>query len=254
MVPEAQIEKTHIVLIPSYNPGPIVYETVASARRCWPHVWVVVDGSTDGTGEGLAERARTDAGLKVIQLSANVGKGAAILCGLEAAATVGVTHVLTMDADGQHPADLIATFMDASAANPGHMILGKPRFDSSAPLLRVRGRRISNALADLETLWIGIGDSLFGFRVYPVAPLLAIMRQQRWMRGFDFDPEAVVRLAWRGVRPLNITAPVRYLSAEQGGTSHFNYWRDNLVLSWMHARLLIGCLLRLPWLIRRRLS
>jgi hypothetical protein len=133
------------------------------------------------------------------------------------------------------------------------MVLGRPVFDASAPSLRVRGRRISNAWADLETLWTGIGDSLFGFRVYPIAPLIAVMRRQPWMRRFDFDAEAVVRLCWRGVTPINVAAPVRYFLVGEGGVSHFNYWRDNALLTWMHTRLFFGFLLRLPLLIARRL-
>lgn len=241
-----------IVLIPSYNTGPIVFETVAAARRHWTPVWVVVDGSTDGTAEQLEELARDDAGLRVLRLPRNSGKGAAVLHGLEYAAAEGIDHVLTMDADGQHPADLIPAFMEISKAHPDCMILGKPIFDASAPLLRVRGRRVSNWWANLETLWIGIGDSLFGFRVYPVVPLLDIMRRRRWMRRFDFDPEAVVRLAWRGVRPINRDAPVRYLTEAQGGSSHFRYWRDNILLTWMHTRLFLGFLPRLPWLLWMR--
>jgi hypothetical protein len=80
------------------------------------------------------------------------------------------------------------------------------------------------------------------------------MHAQRWMRRFDFDPEAVVRLCWRGVRPINLPAPVTYLGADQGGVSHFNYLRDNALLTWMHTRLLLGFLLRLPILLRRRLG
>ncbi|HUP07915.1 MAG TPA: glycosyltransferase family 2 protein, partial [Caldimonas sp.] len=133
-------------------------------------------------------------------------------------------------------------------------VLGRPVFDASAPLLRVRGRRISNAWTDLETLRAGIDDSLYGFRVYPITPLVAIMRRHRWMRRFDFDTEAAVRLAWRGVPPVNLAAPVKYLSAEEGGVSHFRYGRDNALLTWMHARLMIGFLLRLPLLVARRLA
>jgi len=156
-----------------------------------------------------------------------------------------------MDADGQHPASSIAEFMAASQREPGAMVLGVPRFDERAPVLRVRGRRISNWWADLETLWAGIGDSLFGFRVYPVAPLLEVMRGQRWMRRFDFDPEAAVRLCWRGVTPRNLAAPVRYLRPEEGGVSHFHYGRDNALLTWMHFRLVLGSLARLPLLALR---
>ncbi len=243
---------THLVLIPSYNPGEKVYETVRAARQYWTPVWVVVDGSNDGSAEGLLAMAAEDSGLRVIVLPLNQGKGAAVLHGLDEAAATGFTHVLTMDSDGQHPADRIPAFMAESVRNPQAMILGMPQFDASAPNLRVQGRRVCNAWANLETLWAGIGDSLFGFRVYPIEPLRQVMRHQPWMRHFDFDPEAVVRLCWHGVRPINLPAAVRYYRVEEGGVSHFRYLRDNLLLSWMHTRLFIGFVLRLPVLVIRR--
>lgn len=243
---------THLVLIPSYNPGPKVRETVAAARAQWTPVWVIVDGSTDESVDTLRSMAAADRGLRVEVLPRNVGKGAAVLHGLDLAAAQGFTHVLTMDSDGQHPAHLIPAFMDASAAQPDAMVLGVPVFAADAPRLRVNGRKISNAWADLETLWMGIGDSLFGFRVYPIEPLRDVMRGQRWMRRFDFDPEAVVRMCWRGVRPVNMPAAVRYFRPEEGGVSHFNYLRDNVLLTWMHTRLFFGFLLRLPLLLARR--
>jgi glycosyltransferase involved in cell wall biosynthesis len=245
---------THLVLIPSYNPGPKVYDTVRAARRFWNPVWVVIDGSTDESVAGLKAMAREDANLRVIHLPQNVGKGAAVLHGLDIAAAAGYSYVLTMDSDGQHPADLIPVFMAESIKQPGAMILGMPIFDASAPSIRIKGRKISNWWANLETLWAGIGDSLFGFRVYPIAPLRIIMRRHPWMRRFDFDPEAVVRLSWRGVKAVNIPAPVRYFGAEEGGVSHFNYLRDNVLLTWMHTRLFLGFALRLPLLIKQRLA
>src|SRR6185437_14771811 len=142
------------------------------------------------------------------------GKGAAVLEGMLGARARGFTHVLVMDSDGQHPADLIPGFMAASVAAPESMVLGEPVFDASAPLLRVRGRRIYNWCANLETLWAGIHDSLFGFRVYPIAPLVREMQARRWMRRFGFDVEAAVRLSWRGVPAINLPAAVRYFRPE----------------------------------------
>ena len=246
------VSRTHLVLIPSYNTGERLFSTVSSARAQWNPVWVVVDGSTDGTGERLQQMAESDPGLRVWLLPANQGKGAAVLHGLHAAQEAGYTHALTMDSDGQHPANLIPAFMQASIARPETMVLGRPIFDASAPLLRVRGRKLSNGWTQLETLFAGIGDSLYGFRVYPVGGLIAVMTGQPWMRRFDFDTEAVVRLAWRGVKPVNIDAPVKYLTAAEGGVSHFRYVRDNVLLSWMHTRLMFETVLRLPGLLWRR--
>jgi glycosyltransferase involved in cell wall biosynthesis len=245
---------THLVIIPSYNTGATVYQTVRDARAHWAPVWVVVDGSTDGTAEGLRAMAADDPELTVRVLAANAGKGAAVLHGLRAAAEAGYTHVLTMDSDGQHPAVLIDAFMRESQRQPDAMVLGRPVFDASAPLLRVRGRRVSNWWTNLETLGAGIDDSLYGFRVYPIADLIAVMRGQVWMRRFDFDTEAVVRLAWRGVTPVNLPAPVKYLTADEGGVSHFRYGRDNVLLTWMHLRLMLEFVLRLPLLLWRRLA
>ena len=244
----------HLILIPSYNTGPKLLETVRDARRYWQPVWIVIDGSTDGSTEAVQSLAAADPGLKVWVLSHNQGKGAAILHGLREAATAGYTHVLTMDADGQHPAARIPHFMAMSGAHPHAVICGLPVFDASAPAVRVHGRKLSNGLANLQTLWRGIGDALCGFRVYPVGPLRDIMERSRWMRHFDFDPEAAVRLCWRGLRPINLAAPVKYFSAEEGGVSHFNYLRDNALLTWMNLRLLLEFLLRLPLLLVRRIS
>src|SRR5208282_3383126 len=101
------LSTTHVVLIPSYNPGPLVFRTLAAARTCWAPVWVVVDGSNDGTAEQLAELATTDPTLRVLRLPRNQGKGAAVLYGIRSAALAGFTHALTLDSDGQHPAAMI---------------------------------------------------------------------------------------------------------------------------------------------------
>jgi glycosyltransferase involved in cell wall biosynthesis len=199
----------------------------------------------------MAER---DPGLKVLVRPENGGKGAAVLDGIEEARRQGFTHALVMDSDGQHPASRIAAFMAASASRPEAMILGEPVFDASAPAIRVKGRRISNWWTNVETLWAGIRDSLCGFRVYPIAPLAREMRASFGMRRFDFDVEAAVRLAWRGVPAVNLRAPIRYFSTAEGGVSHFNYLRDNILLTSMHARLFAGFLARLPLLLTRRLG
>ena len=243
--------KTHLVLIPSYNSGTKLLETVTDAlRHSWP-VWVVIDGSTDGSGEVLRALRDEACGLRVIWRKRNGGKGAAVLDGLRAASLEGYTHVLVMDGDGQHPASAIPEFMGLSCLHPMAMILGVPVFDSSAPWLRIVGRQLSNVFAKLETLG-AVGDSLFGFRIYPIAALLETLEASRHMRRFDFDAEAAVRLSWRGVPAINHKARVRYFRVAEGGISHYRYGRDNALLVAMHARLVLGFLTRLPRLAIRR--
>jgi glycosyltransferase involved in cell wall biosynthesis len=234
---------THLVLIPSFDTGPRLASTVAEALRHWSPVWVVVDGSTDGSAEPVRVLAAGDARVRVIDLPENRGKGAAIATGLALALAHGFTHVLTMDADGQHPGDLIPGFMAASQASPAALVLGRPIFGAEAPTARCQGRKLSVALAWVEILGRGIDDPLFGFRVYPGEALARALASTRWARRFDFDHEVAVRMFWDGTPTLNLPAPCRYLAKSDGGVSHFRYGRDNLVLIWLQTRLLLELVL-----------
>lgn len=241
-----------LILIPSYNTGRILRGTVESVVRLGQPVWVVIDGSTDGSVETIRDlEGPANPNFRLIVLPQNSGKGGAILHALREAFREGYTHVLTMDADGQHPADRVDEFLKLSARHPEAAVFGKPVFDASAPAIRVNGRKVSNFWTALETLGWGVADSLFGMRVYPAADLLAEMESTRFARRFDFDPEMAVRLSWRGVPVINLPTPVRYPSKEEGGVSQFRYLRDNTLLTWMYLRLLFGFLIRLPRLLLR---
>lgn len=244
---------THLVLIPSYNTGPRLADTVANALTQWSPIWVVVDGSTDGSAAPVEALAQREPRVRVIVRRENGGKGAAVATGVAAALAAGFTHVLTMDSDGQHPADRIPDFMAASQAEPRAVVLGRPVFGPEVPLERLHGRKLSVGLARLEILGPGIDDPLFGFRVYPAAALQRALNSTRRARGFDFDPEIAVRLVWAGVPTINLPASCRYLARSEGGVSHFHYLRDNLKLIWLHTRLLSQLLLwRWPSVFRQR--
>jgi glycosyltransferase involved in cell wall biosynthesis len=247
------LSSSHLVLIPSYDTGARLLSTVAGALERWAPVWVVIDGSRDGSERPLLELARQEPRLRVLVRPTNGGKGAAIATGVAAALAAGFTHVLTMDADGQHPAAEIPRFMAASLARPAALVLGRPVFGPEAPAARCQGRKLSIAMAWVEILGPGIDDPLFGFRVYPAGPLSQILAGTAWARGFDFDHEAAVRLFWAGTPTVNLPAACRYLAPAEGGVSHFRYVRDNILLVWLQLRLL-GELLAWRWfpLARRR--
>ncbi len=246
---------THLVLIPSYNTGRRLASTVRDALSVWSPVWVVVDGSDDGSDATLDDLARERSDLRVIRRAVNGGKGAAVLDGLEAALVAGFTHALVLDADGQHPIDHIAPFMAASAQNPAAQILGKPIFGPEVPLERLYGRQLSVGLVHLECLGRDIADPLFGFRVYPIKPTRDILNGIRSARRYDFDPEIAVRLFWAGVPVVNLPAPCRYIAKADGGVSHFHYLRDNVRMVWLHTRLITRLIFReWPRICRHRRS
>ena len=244
---------THIVVVPTYNTGPRLHGVVAEILHYWSTVLVVVDGSTDGTEKALFQLAAKEPGLSILVLPLNSGKGSALLAGARWARDRRFTHLLSMDADGQHYAEHVPRFMEISRQAPDALVLGKPVFPSNIPLERLHCRRISVMLVRHAILGPGIDDPLFGFRVYPIEPLLEALASRRTGRRYDFDAEAAVRLCWAGVRPINVPAPVRYFSRADGGVSHFRYFRDNLTLARMHFQLLLEMLfLHVPEILRHR--
>ena len=179
----------------------------------------------------------------------NQGKGGAVMTGLRAALDAGYTHALQIDADGQHDVADIPRFLAAAAAHPARVICGEPQFDDSISRLRYYGRYLTLSLAWLESLSTEIRDALCGFRLYPLASIVAIFERRRPGTRMAFDPEILVRATWAGIGLQFIPVQVRY---PEGGRSHFLYFRDNAEISWMHIRLVCGMLLRLPKLLWRR--
>ncbi len=249
MIPNvcAPVEERRAVIIPSYNSGGLLAPTVKRVLDVWKPVVVVIDGSTDGSEARVNDLANKEPALHLIALPTNGGKGAAVRAGFEFAAARGWTHAATFDADGQHEAADIPRFMEAAREAPEALIMGDPVFGPDAPRLRVLGHRIANYWSGLETRGAGLGDSLFGFRVYPVEASLELMRQTGGARGFDFETQLAVRLCWCGTPIVRMPTHVRYRSRQQGGVSHFRYLRDNLLLIRVHAKLLT-----LAWTKRRR--
>ncbi|WP_438479904.1 glycosyltransferase family 2 protein [Oleiharenicola lentus] len=244
---------THLVILPTYNTGAKLRGVVAEVLRHWQPVMVVVDGSTDDGAREMRELATTEPQLSVIVLPKNSGKGAAVLVAAEAAVARGFNHALVMDADGQHPAESIAEFMAASRRHPAAAVLGDPIFGPEVPRERLYGRKLSTGMTRVEVLGAGVDDALFGFRIYPLKPLLQVLGPRRSGRRYDFETEAMVRLMWAGVPTVNLRAPVRYFTRAQGGVSHFHYLRDNVLLFRVHFRLVVELIfLRWPAMLRHR--
>jgi glycosyltransferase involved in cell wall biosynthesis len=239
-----------LVVLPSFNSGSQLARTLLAARAECSEVWVVIDGSTDGS-----DREAEELGLEGVRfwwMEKNSGKGGALLQALWEASSEGFTHLLAMDADGQHPAEKIQPFFELGEKHPKALVCGVPVFGTDAPAERVRGRLVGNSFARLETLGLGPDDSLFGFRLYPVEESLRVMERTRWARRFDFDTVLAVRLSWAGVPCLNVPVPVVYPPRQSGGVTHFCYLRDNLLLVAAHLQLLMEWPIHLPRLVARR--
>ncbi len=228
-------------LIPTYDNPRTVRAVVERVRAHVADVVVVDDGSAEAGREAVRALER-DRLAHVVRREVNGGKGAAVKDGLAAARDLGFTHAIQIDADGQHDVDDIPRFLAAARADPAALVLGCPVFDAGAPRARVRGRLVSRFWTDLETAGRAIADPLCGFRIYPVD---AALRAGAGADRMGFDAEIAVRMVWQGCPTVNLPTRVRYLTAEEGGVSHFRMFRDNVEISWSHTRLCATALLRL---------
>lgn len=237
-----------LVVIPVYDHGEAIAAMVEGVRATGQPCLLVDDGSHEPCAAVLRGLAHA-ADVRLLRLEENQGKGGAMLAGFREAARQGFTHVLQIDADGQHDTTDIPRFLAAAAAEPSAMILGTPIYDASVPKARLYGRYLTHIWVWINTLSLAIRDSMCGFRVYPLTQVMPLIERVELGRRMEFDPEILVRLAWRSVPMRNLETPVHYPS---DGVSHFDVWRDNLRISRLHARLFFGMLVRLPWLLARR--
>jgi predicted LPLAT superfamily acyltransferase len=223
-------------IVPTYN-NPLTLGRVVEGLLAHVSTVIVVDDGSNPPVTGLNERFGER--VRVVRRPSNGGKGAAVKDGLRLAWTLGFSHGLQVDADGQHDLASVPAFLDAARKSPGAVVFGYPVFDDSVSRLRRAARQLSIFWARVETQGRHITDPLCGFRVYPLAPALATHSRGCFM---DFDPEIAVRLVWAGIPTRNLPVPVRYLTPEEGGVSHFRVLADNLRISWMHTRLVVALL------------
>jgi len=238
-------------LIPVYRHGKTACSLAERLASSGLPIVMVDDGNDAETKALLTECAAKTPGITLVSLKKNRGKGEAAQKGFEKAAELGLTHVLMIDADGQHEEGRTAFFLEESAKHPGMLICGYPEFDETAPKSRVTGRKISNFWASVVTLSTELKDVLCGFRVYPVDVSLRMTQSLFFDKRMGFDPEIIVRLYWKKVYPVFHPLKVSYPA---DGISNFRMGRDNIRISLMFTRLFAGMILRSPLLIIRKIK
>ena len=241
-----------VAVIPVYNHPRTIGAMCAAVIGAGLHCVLVDDGSDADCAAVLdALAASRSADVTLVRLPTNQGKGAAVMEGFRAARRHGATHVLQIDADGQHDVSDIPRFIELARAHPKAVITGRPVYDDTVPRTRLVARYLTHVWIWINTLSFRIADSMCGFRVYPLESVLPLIDKVSIGRRMDFDAELLVRLHWRGVVVINVPTRVTY---PQDGVSHFRLWRDNVLISRMHARLFFGMLLRLPVLLWRKVA
>ncbi len=224
------------VVVPVYNHGETLRKVVAGILNIHEHVLVVDDGSDD---QGI--RNVEDMPIHVRVHKKNLGKGAALRTAAEEALSLGATHIVTIDADGQHDPDELPKFFAAVHKNPMAVHVGCRDFETAdVPGISRFGRAFSNFWLRVQT-GSKIMDSQSGFRAYP----LTIFKDLAFTDSrYSFEVEVLVRSAWAGLELCDIPISVYYPPREKR-VSHFRAFADNVRISWLNTRLTLRSIL--PW-------
>lgn len=215
-------ENEACAVIPTYQNAKTLLKVVADVHRVVDTVFVVDDGSNDGTAALLDKATGNERPEKVLTHPKNCGKGAALKTGLTYARQQGFRYAVTVDADGQHRADDIPALLKAVEEEPDALAIGSRGLQhENMPAKSTFANRFSNFWFALQTLQ-RLPDTQSGLRVYPLRRLHGL----RWMSArYEAELTLLVFSAWAGVKLLPVPVSVYYPPRDQRVT-HFRPGRD----------------------------
>jgi glycosyltransferase involved in cell wall biosynthesis len=234
-----------LIVIPVYNHAGTLREVVIRALDVCSDILVVDDGSVDGSAKAVR-----DLPVRFIRHEQNRGKGVAIRTAAEEARRLGMSHIITVDADGQHdPAD-VSRLIPVIRENPLAIVVGNRIFDSkNVPFSSRFGRSFSNFWVRVQT-GCSLKDTQSGFRAYPVILF-------EWLKLHDkrysFEVEVLVKAAWAGIALKEVDISVHYPEPSKR-ISHFRPFMDNLALTILNTRLTMRAIMPVPhrWFVQEQ--
>lgn len=213
------------VVIPAYQAAATLRRVVEATRRAVPgaRVYVVDDGSTDGTAD-----AGREAGVTLLTHPVNRGKGAALATGIARALADGADVVVTLDADEQHPPAFVPALVEPLGTGAADLVLGARARTNAMPV----GRRLNNWLSAALAARVGgqpVADAQTGFRAFTRAVAEAVRPSET---SYDYEAAFLLGALDRGFRVRSVPIPTIY----NGAPSHFRHWRDTWRLARVFAR------------------
>lgn len=237
------------ILIPVYRHGKACVQVVESILQYGIPIILVDDGNAEEAKAFLRSIKNSHPQVEIVTLSKNMGKGGAFKAGVIFAKNAGFSHILQIDADGQHDSKRIPFFLEKSFSSPEKLICGYPEYDESAPGHRKNAHAFANTWCAIITWSRKITDALCGFRVYPTEPTYRFVQKKFFDKRMGFDVEILIKLMWSGVDvefyPVKVTYP-------SDGISNFHAFRDNVRISWVFTKLCLKMILLSPYLLWKK--
>ena len=240
---------SYCIVIPVYNHHHKLAELLTDLSVYNLAIIMIDDGSEASSRMKIKAVANQYEFVTLYTLTNNLGKGGAVMAGLNHAVETGFTHAIQVDADYQHNIKDVPKFIAASEQHPKALICGVPQYDKSVNKGRYYARYLTHIWVWINTWSLAIEDSMCGFRCYPLASTIILIQTKKLGNRMNFDTEVLVRLYWDQVQIINLPTAVIY---HPDVPSNFRVVKDNIGISWMHTKLFLGMLLRSPILLYRK--
>jgi glycosyltransferase involved in cell wall biosynthesis len=215
------------VVIPAYQAAGTIGRVWSGVRDAVPGaaVWVVDDGSSDGTGNQVPPA-------HVLRHERNLGKGAALRTGIERALHEGAAVIVTLDADGQHPPGEIPRLLEPLERGIADLVLGARARTGAMPL----PRRFTNWLSSILATRVGGGgvdvpDAQTGFRAFTADLARAIRPSETH---YDFEAAFLLATLAAKWRVVSIAIPTVYGDSRSHFRTGADTWRMARVF-WQYA-------------------
>lgn len=238
------------IIMPCYEKHALMLESTLHKYLNLGYPIIVIDDGSSSEYKLVIEDVTRKYNCTLITTKNNSGKGHAIKQGLQLASELNFSHAIQIDSDGQHNHQRVNLLIQASRNNPNALISGIPLYNESIPKARFYGRYLTHFWVWIHTLSFDIKDSMCGFRVYPLIHTNQILKRYNIGNKMDFDIEILVHHHWGNVKLDFIDIEVDYPA---DGTSYFNSFHDNVLISKMHTKLFFSMLIRIPMILKKKL-
>lgn len=197
------------VVIPAFNEVRRIDNVLENIKNTNLPAILVDDGSFDKTFE-LAKKYP----VTVLRHKVNLGKGAALKTGCEAAILLGAEAVILMDSDGQHKASDLSKFVEKIDSGSYDVVFGSRNLNFGIPLVRFLGNKAASILISL-LFGIYVSDPICGFR----AVTKKAFEKINWKStGYDVETEMVIKASQLKLRYCEVGVETVYYDKFKGVT------------------------------------